>query len=263
MKTTSNIAYELQEGDGIPLVLLHGLCEDHSIWSDFISSFPGRRIIRIDLPGFGQSEVYGNGSLRAMAEAIHKVLQKEQVRQSIMIGHSMGGYVALEYAKKHGAERLAGLGLFHSHPYEDTQERKDIRRKTIAHIDNYGTAQYVQQLFQGMTTQRYSQSNPEIIASLTEKGRRFSASGVATAIEAIRTRKDNSEVLRELHCPVLFIVGAEDQIIPKKMSLQQLVLPKIGDIHILPETGHLGMVEKKEQTQGIVNNFIALCEMYV
>jgi pimeloyl-ACP methyl ester carboxylesterase len=172
----------------------------------------------------------------------------------------MGGYVALEYAKKHGAERLMGLGLFHSHPYEDTQERKDIRRKTIAHIDNYGTAQYVQQLFQTITTQEYSQSHPDLIQSLTEKGRQCSASGVATAIEAIRTRKDNTEVLRELHCPVLFIVGAKDQIIPAKMSIQQLVLPRIADIHVLSDVGHLGMIEKKEETQEIVRNFIDLCE---
>lgn len=262
MKTTSNIAYVVQEGKGIPLVLLHGLCEDHEIWSEFIKAFPGRHIIRIDLPGFGQSEVYGNGSLRAMAEAVHKVLQKEQVRKSIMIGHSMGGYVALEYAKKHGEERLAGLGLFHSHPYEDTQERKDIRRKTIAHIDNYGTAQYVQQLFQSITTLQFNKEHSEVIDALVKKAQRLSATGVATAIEAIRTRKDNTEVLRDLRCPVLFIVGAKDQIIPAKMSLQQLILPKIADIHLLPETGHLGMIENKEETQKMVSNFIELCEMY-
>ena len=262
MKTTSNIAYAVQEGSGIPLVLLHGLCEDHEIWSEFIKAFPGRHILRIDLPGFGQSEVYGNGSLRAMAEAVHKVLQKEQIKKSIMVGHSMGGYVALEYARKHGEDRLAGLGLFHSHPYEDSQERKDIRRKTIAHIDNYGTAQYVQQLFQSIATPAFNKENTEIIAALAEKAVRFSVTGVATAIEAIRTRKDSSEVLRELHCPVLFVVGAKDQIVPAKMSMQQLVLPKIADIHIIPETGHLGMLENKDQTQKILENFIVLCEMY-
>lgn len=261
MKTTSNIAYIVQEGTGVPLVLLHGLCEDHEIWSDFIGAFPDRYIIRIDLPGFGGSEVYGNGSLRAMAEAVHKVLQKEQVKKSILIGHSMGGYVALEYAKKQGPEKLAGLGLFHSQPYEDTQERKDIRRKAIAHIDNYGTATYVTQLFQGMTDSKFSAEHPDVIERLIQKGLKFSATGIATAIEAIRTRKDNTEVIREIPCPVLFIVGENDQIIPAKMSIQQLSLPKIADIHILPGIGHLGMIEDPAATQAIVKNFISLCEM--
>jgi pimeloyl-ACP methyl ester carboxylesterase len=261
MKTTSNIAYTVQEGKGTTLVLLHGLCEDHSVWDDFIGAFAERHIIRIDLPGFGASEVYGNGSLRAMAEAVNKVLQKEQVKKSILIGHSMGGYVALEYAKKQGAEKLAGLGLFHSHPYEDSQERKDTRRKTIAHIDNYGTSAYIKQLFEGLTTPEFSQANPEVIQGLIEKGLKVKAHGVVNALEAMRTRKDTSEVLRDITCPVLFIVGEKDQISPKKMSLQQLALPNTADIHILPNIGHLGMLEDKETTQKIVKNFISLCEL--
>jgi pimeloyl-ACP methyl ester carboxylesterase len=261
MKTTSNIAYYVQEGKGTPIVLLHGLCEDASVWDDFLSAFAERHIIRIDLPGFGQSALYGNGSLRAMSEAINKVLQKEQVKKSVMIGHSMGGYVALEYAKKHGTEKLAGLGLFHSHPYEDTQERKDVRKKTIAHIDNYGTGTYIKQLFQSLTTPAFNEANAELIQTMTDKALKINATSVANAIEAIRTRKDNSEMLKELACPVLFIVGEEDQISPKKMSLQQLSLPMTADIHILPNVAHLGMIEATEITQTIVKRFVTHCEL--
>jgi pimeloyl-ACP methyl ester carboxylesterase len=263
MKTTSNIAYYVQEGKGTPIVFLHGLCEDAGVWENFITAFAERHIIRIDLPGFGASEIYGNGSLRAMAEAVNKVLQKEQVKKSILIGHSMGGYVALEYAKKHGAEKLAGLGLFHSHPYEDTQERKDVRKKTIAHIDNYGTQTYIKQLFQSLATPDFTAANADLINALTEKALKISATSVANAIEAIRTRKDNSEMLKELACPVLFIVGEEDQISPKKMSLQQLILPMAADIHILPKVAHLGMFEAVETTQNIVNQFITHCEIEI
>ncbi len=261
MKTTSNIAYTVQEGKGTPIVFLHGLCEDHGVWDDFISAFAERHIIRIDLPGFGASEVYGNGSLRAMAEAVNKVLQKEQIKKSIMIGHSMGGYVALEYTKKQGNDKLAGLGLFHSHPYEDTQERKDIRKKTIAHIENYGTSTYIKQLFENLATAEFNAAHPEKINALIDKALHIKPHGVVIALEAMRTRKDTSEVLRDITCPVLFIVGEKDQVSPKKMSLQQLTLPNTADIHILPNIGHLGMLEDRENTQSIVKRFVSLCEM--
>lgn len=263
MKTTSNIAYYVQEGQGTPLVLLHGLCEDSSIWNDIIAAFPNRYIIRIDLPGFGKSAIYGNGSLRAMAEAVHKVLQKEQVKKSILIGHSMGGYVALEYVKKQGNEKISGLGLFHSHPFEDTQERKDIRKKTIAHIDNYGITQYVKQLFEAMTATNFSAKHPEIIKALIEKGMSNSTTGVANALEAMRTRKDTTEILKEVNVPVLFIVGEKDQTVPLKMSLQQLYLPNIADIHILNGVGHLGMVEVPAECKNIIGNFVNLCDSMI
>jgi pimeloyl-ACP methyl ester carboxylesterase len=261
LKSTSNITYHVQEGQGTPIVFLHGLCEDHSIWDEFVQPFAERHIIRIDLPGFGASEVYGNGSLRAMAEAVNKVLQKERVSKSIMIGHSMGGYVALEYAKKQGAERMAGLGLFHSHPFEDSQERKDIRKKNIAHIDNYGTKAYIEHLFQNLTTPEFMVANKERMATLTEKALKTKAHGVVNALEAMRTRKDNTEILRDFNYPILFIVGLKDQTISPKLNLQQLHLPNLADIHILPNVAHLGMIEAKEQTQNIINHFVKLCEL--
>lgn len=259
MKFTSNIAYEVQEGKGTPIVLLHGLCEDLHVWDEFIGAFSEKHVIRIDLPGFGASELYGNGSIRAMAEAIHKVLQKEQVTKSVMVGHSMGGYVALEYARKF-PERLAGLGLFHSHPYEDTHERKLIRRKTIAHIEDYGTKTYLQQLFGGLATPEFSINNSNILNALIDRALSIKAGHIANALEALRTRRDNTEVLRSSIYPVLFILGAKDQITPIKVSLPQVHLPNCTDIHILPNVAHLGMYEAPEVTQTILKHFVALCD---
>lgn len=260
IKKTSGITYTVQEGEGIPLIFLHGLCESHVIWLDFIKIFEGRKIICIDLPGFGDSEVYGNGSIRAMAEAIHKVLQKEKAIESVLIGHSMGAYVALEFAKKHH-EKLKGLGLFHSHPYEDSQEKKDARRKTIAHIENYGTNTYVRQLFENLAPVSFYSEHPEVLNYLIDNGLKAKAHGVINALEAIRNRKKHDDTLRDIACPVLFIVGEKDTIIPQANSLAQLNLPNIADIHILPNIGHIGMFEDKEATQQIVQRFVKLCEM--
>lgn len=259
IKKTSEITYAVQEGEGTPIVFLHGMCESHEIWLEFITIFKGRKLICIDLPGFGASEIYGNGSIRAMAEAIYKVLQKEKVAQSILIGHSLGGYVALEYAKKHD-DKLKGLGLFHSHPFEDSQERKDARRKSISHIENYGANAYITQLFENLAAPEFFKSRPELLNELTNKALKTKAYGVTNALEAIRNRKIHIETLRDINCPVLFIVGEKDQIISKANSMAQLSLPRTADIHILPHVGHLGMIEDKEATQQIVNRFVMLCE---
>ncbi len=137
------VAYQV-EGKGTAVVLVHGFCEDSTIWEEFRAGLleENYRLISIDLPGFGRSEVLPVVNIEQMAEAVHAVLLKLNISKAVFIGHSMGGYAGLAFARLY-PELLMGLGLFHSHPYADSEEKKENRRRSVAFIKRQGHALFV------------------------------------------------------------------------------------------------------------------------
>ena len=117
--------YYHSKGKGPAVVLLHGFCEDSRIWEDFKADLLEEkyRVVLIDLPGFGQSDVVQDISIAEMSEAVIAVLDALKLKEVILIGHSMGGYVSLALAENY-AERLAGLGMFHSQALPDNEEKQ-------------------------------------------------------------------------------------------------------------------------------------------
>ena len=131
-----------EEGSGPPIVFLHGFCETHEIWKDFVKPLSTRfRVILIDLPGFGRSEILPTPfTIDDVGNTVANWLIENQVLKSILIGHSLGGYVTLSVAERH-SQLLEGIGLFHSMAFEDTQEKKENRNKVIEFVRRNGVQQ--------------------------------------------------------------------------------------------------------------------------
>lgn len=253
------IAYQ-SKGRGPAIVLLHGFCEDSSVWDDFKTDLLEEkyRVICIDLPGFGQSDVFENTSIEKMAELVNGVVEDLGLEQFILIGHSMGGYVSLAYAKKY-AKKLLGLGMFHSQPYADTADKKEGRQKSIDFIKQHGHILYVKQLIPKLFTEKYAKSQAFLMDKLIYRASQYAAAGIVNALEAMINRPDRSKVLEGFKKPVLFIIGKEDGAIPADNSLAQTHLPTQASIHLLEKVGHMGMFEAKKQTQKILRQFVTLC----
>lgn len=254
-----DIAYEV-EGKGPDIVLLHGFCEDRSIWENFRGDLLEEqyRVTTIDLPGFGDSGRLPSPSIGAMAQAVRAVLEELDLSDIVVIGHSMGGYVALAYAEQ-GADGLVGLGLFHSHPYADTEEKKETRTKSIDFINRQGHILYVKQMIPNLFEDKFARSNAFLLDKLIFNATRYDSGGITDALQAMRDRPDRSEVLRGLSCPVLFIIGKEDGAIPHEMSMAQTHLPRTASIHLLDKVGHMGMFEAERAIQKIVRDFAEFC----
>ncbi|MEL6922563.1 MAG: alpha/beta hydrolase [Bacteroidota bacterium] len=253
------IAYS-KEGKGVPLVFIHGFCEDSRVWDEFIERFVDWcKIIRIDLPGFGQSEVQPGASIADMAEGVNTVLEYLKIDQFFLIGHSMGGYVSLAYAEQY-ASNLMGLCLFHSQPYADSAEKKQGRQKGIDFIRRIGHTLYVKQLIPALFSKDFASDHQMLIEKLSFRANQYDSAGIIGGLEAMKNRPDRSEVLRQLSCPVLFIVGKEDGAIPTSASLEQLYLPEVASIHLLPRVGHMGMFEATKKCYLIIKNFVEFCQ---
>jgi len=253
-----NIHYT-QTGDGTPVVLLHGFCEDRRIWHDFQTDLArDYQVIAIDLPGFGQSETLENASINNYAEGVRAIIEQLNLQDLILIGHSMGGYVALAFAEKN-ASSLLGLGLFHSHPFADEADKKDARTKAAEFVKTHGAGTYTSQLLPKLFAPDFSKKHPEIIRQLVENAASYTNEGIVAALQAMRDRPDRSAVLQTLQCPVLFIIGEKDTAVSQEYSSAQTHLPQTAAIHILPKVGHMGMFEASEETLKIVRDFIRFC----
>lgn len=250
------IAYDLK-GKGTTLVFLHGFGETRQMWANYLPYFKAYQTLTIDLPGAGDSDVM-DVSIARMAKIVHAVLLAEGIEKCVFIGHSMGGYVALAFAKMY-EQKLLGYCLFHSQPHADTEEKKAARNKAINFVKKNGNGAYFKGLLPMLFANDFIKNNPNILDDLVKAGSKMDANAVIYQLEAMRDRPDNQAVLINAKVPVCFIIGKEDVAVPAANSLNQTYLPKISDIHILQNVGHMGMYEATQKTVTVLKQFIQFC----
>ncbi len=247
------------EGQGPTVVLLHGFLENYHVWDDFIRHLASHfSVLAIDLPGFGKSAVYSeNHGMPFMAEAVKYIMDCEKISRAFLIGHSMGGYVSLAFAKLF-PESLKGLVLFHSQAAGDEAQGKKNRSRTIEVVKKdhkIFISQFIPLLF--------AESNVPVfkdkIAHLRNESLKTSAEGVIASLAGMRNRDDNLQLLENINVPVFFVIGKQDSRIPLPKILSQISLPKHAEAIILDKVGHMGFVEAPEKIFPAVQSF---CERY-
>ncbi len=247
-------------GHGSVLVLLHGFCESKELWRDFEDSLSAKyRVISIDLPGFGESRLEVESlSIGYMAEQVKELLDDIEVTDCVMVGHSLGGYVSLDFAERY-PECLQGIGLFHSTAFADSEEKKVNRNRIIEFIETRGLEPFVTSFVPPLFAAQDVDGLEEEVEKVIEIARKTNPVAALETTKAMRDRKDYSDVLTDLHCPVLYIVGKEDGAVPMEASLAQCHLPKDAVVHFYEQTGHMGMIEKKEDSIKAVGAFMEYC----
>lgn len=255
----SKIAYQ-SAGQGAVLVLLHGFCEDNTMWADLVPLLSKKyRVLTIDLSGFGYSDLLKEHSIAAMARTVYAVCQAEKIDRAVVIGHSMGGYVGLELAAQY-PDCLLGLGLLHSHPFADSEEKTNNRLKTIAFVERHGIAPFAGQFVRNLFPPAFVQQHKALIEDLVHQTSLHHSDAVVAASKAMIGRKDHRATLQELACPVLMVVGTADKAIASTHSFAQLALPNTGSVHILEGVGHMAHLEAPAETLEIMVDFLEFCE---
>jgi pimeloyl-ACP methyl ester carboxylesterase len=257
-------------GKGKPVILLHGFGEDGDIWTNQIEFLQEHCFLIIpDLPGSGRSDMISDMSMEGMAEVIKELFSNEisQVSPpggdlegagSILLGHSMGGYISLAFAEKY-PELLSAFGLVHSSAFADNEEKKANRLKSISFIKKYGPYEFLRSSIPELFYPGQDGSGPSepLIEKLVEKSRAFSTEAIVAYYEAMIARPDRSEVLQEFQKPILYIIGEHDKAVPFEQSMQQCYLPSRSHIHILRNTAHMGMLEETDKFNLAVLQFIS------
>ncbi|MEO1712404.1 MAG: alpha/beta hydrolase [Bacteroidota bacterium] len=243
------------EGEGSNLVLLHGFGEDHRIWQPLVDSLDGYRKILIDLPAFGASDRLSEPSIKGFALAVQGVLDHLGINSFHLMGHSMGGYTSLALLEEN-PEQVLSLGLIHSHPYADTEEKKRSRAKSMEFIEKNGPTPYLKQLYTALFPKAYHQQNPNLISDLIERALPWDTAPILDGLDAMRKRPDRSQVIQDFQRPVLFLSGDLDVVVPEDYRLKQPLLAQAGSTHQLSNIGHMSMIEDPALFVHIVRDFL-------
>jgi len=242
------------KGSGTPVIFLHGFCESNAIWkylSEELSfSF---RVLCPDLPGFGQNNSLNIDSLEDVASTLNSWLDEHNIAKCILIGHSLGGYVTLAFAASF-PEKLMGFGLFHSTCYSDTLEKKATRNKVISYLQTHGVKEFTDTFIPGLFYNKSKEVQVSIDKLLKDAGS-CSQETLIAYTRAMRDRSDRCHVMNS-KMPILFIAGEKDGAVTIEQSLQQTKHLNPEFVHILPETGHMGMFERRVETTKMVADFL-------
>lgn len=256
----SEIFYQVY-GNGKPVVLLHGFAEDHTIWKEQVSFLQEHCLLLVpDIPGSGKSQLLTkeNAAIEDYADVVNALLEFEQIEKCILIGHSMGGYVALAFAEKF-QNKLTAFGFVHSTAFADSEEKKNIRRKAIKLIEEYGVYPFLKNSTPNLFSETYKKDHPERMSELIERGKSFSKEALIQYYVAMINRPDRTGVLETSKVSVLFIIGTEDVAAPMEDLLKQVHLPKVSHIQIIDDVGHMSMWEKPIELNNHLLRFIMEC----
>jgi len=247
-----NLSYT-DRGKGFPLVLLHGYLETKEVWDDFAEQLAVKhRVIIPDIPGHGQSELLAPiHSMELMADAL---LFHLKISSCYMVGHSMGAYVMLAFADKY-PELLAGMLVFHSSVYADTEEKKQNRLNEIALIEKRQLQQVIEQHLPHTFARPMLPEYQAHIQRLTQKALQHNPQGVCALIRGMMERPDRQDLVKQWGKPLGFVFGANDNFIPQAAALKMQTLNPQSQVYWLKHSGHMGFIEEPETSLQLVISF--------
>ncbi len=245
------------QGKGPTVVLLHGFLENISMWDDLAEVLSKRnRVVCIDLLGHGQSENLGYlHTMEQMSEVVVSVLKVLRVRKSILVGHSMGGYVALAFAECF-PNKVKGLCLLNSTACADSLQKQQNRDRAISvvkknHISFIRTA--VPLLFRSKNRTLFS----EAISKVKNEALKTSKQGVIAALEGMKIRQDKVAILHSSHFKKMMILGEKDPVLSPASLLRQA--EGTDTVVVKFSEGHMSLIENKEATITAIVEFAKSC----
>lgn len=233
------------QGTGPVLVFLHGFLEDLSMWKNIIGAFEEtNRVICVDLLGHGKTGNLGYiHSMEDQSEMLNHLLLSLNIPHSVMVGHSMGGYVALAFAERY-PESLTALCLMNSTAMADDQEKKRNRDRGINAVkQNHKT--FVRLSIPNLFSEENRAVFAKEINEITESALKMSQQGIIAALEGMKIREDRTKILAASNLPILMIIGKKDPALDYRVLVKQSEMGTVKNVVF--EDGHMSHVENKTE----------------
>jgi len=229
-------------GSGVPVVFVHAFPLNHRMWGPQLLGLRDRAmVIAVDLPGFGQSPPAEAPSIPGFAEAVLGVLDHHGIDRAVVVGCSMGGYVAQALALAH-PDRVAAIGLAGTRSRADTPEVKARRDELVAIVRERGMAPVPERQLPKLLGPD-AQRDPGLVRLVREIVLEATPAGLMGAAVAMASRADVTPRLAAITCPAVVIIGTEDAIIPlAEANAMAAALPRGRSVPIAG-AGHLANLE--------------------
>lgn len=247
-----NICFNTR-GQGFPIVFLHGFGSTKHVWDNVY--LPEYEVICIDLPGSGGTDFDDDGNIFTMAKVVDFVITFLQIKRFAIVGHSMGGYVALAVLEKYSS-KVCGICLLHTTPLPDSEFKKQKRLQMIKLIQEKGPSRFLSSFIPQLFPESKKETYEFVINQAIQTGSNLNASGLKWQLIAMMNRPDFSPMLFKCNLPVFWVIGKEDTILPYEQCLElsnQLINAVIFNLN---NVGHMLHLEKPETFLEICRSFI-------
>ncbi|MBI2845929.1 MAG: alpha/beta hydrolase [Chloroflexi bacterium] len=226
------------------LIMLHGAGGTHRIWLLQVNGLQNFRAIALDLPGHGRSGSAGRESITSYADFVLEFLGALGIEKAIIVGHSMGGAIALELALRQGPQ-IIGLILV------GTGARLRVRPEFL-----HGLQENVEDTISSLVTWFYGSGAEKETLHQGEAELRASQPEVLFDDFSACDRFDVMQRLGEIGVPTLVICGDEDRLTPPNYA--QYLRDHIpgARVVVVPGAGHMVMLEKPQEVTEAMQSFL-------
>ncbi|MER7843897.1 alpha/beta hydrolase [Kitasatospora sp. NPDC096077] len=249
-----------ESGTGTPLVLLHAFPLNSSMWSAQLDALPGLtgdevRVLAPDQRGFGGTELgHDEPSLDLVADDLALLLDAAGIDRAVLGGLSMGGYVALAFARRH-PDRLAGLLLANTRATADTDAVRADRERIAAAVtarDSVGLL-----LDERVAAKQLGPDSQHLVDRVQTMVAAAPPAAVAWTQRAMAARPDSLEVLAGIRVPVALLAGAQDALVPPEEAERMLAAHPDAELTVVPGVGHLSALESPGAFDTAVRRLLA------
>lgn len=253
---TFTLSYS-EQGQGLPLILLHGFPFNSTLWREQARSLSDAcRLIMPDLRGFGQSEAAeGTYAMALMAQDVLNLMDKLELEQAAIMGHSMGGYVALALWNL-APQRFSAFGLIASHAWADSEAQRQGREQLIEQVSARGAAAVIDAMLPRLFVPNLPEDEPirEQARLMMQAARPTS---LMSAIRGMMYRPDSSALLPRINVPALILCGDSDPIVPLARAEEMARLLPEATLITIENAAHMPMLEQPQATAFALRTFLS------
>ncbi len=250
-----NLCYT-DAGEGLPLVFVHGFPLSRGVWQKQIEALrPSYRVVAPDLRGLGESEPQpGPTTMAQCAADLRALLQQLATGPVVLIGHSMGGYVALAFARQF-PEMLRGLVLVCTKAGQDNSEAAAGRRALAEKVKAKGVHVVLDEMAPKMLSP--GNQDPQMAAQVFGFMASSKPAGVVGALLGMAERPDATSLLAQITVPTLVITGADDALIPRAESDKLAGAIPGAQLTVIPHAGHLVAFEQPDEFNRVLKEWLS------
>lgn len=240
------LAYD-DHGIGLPVIFLHAFPLNRSMWDLQLRTLLDEqrfRLVALDWRGFGASGIDATiSTMELLADDVAALMDALGMQQAVLCGLSMGGYVAFAFTRKY-PQRLRALILADTRPEADSDEVKASREQVAEIALTQGVEAIANLQVPRLLAASTREQRLEVEVSVRQMIDAATPQGIAAAARGMARRVDSTDMLAQITCPTLVLVGEEDSVTPPNVA--QAYAAKIAGAQyiVIPQAGHLSNIEQ-------------------
>jgi 3-oxoadipate enol-lactonase len=258
---TTTMSY-VDQGQGLPVVLLHGFPLDHTMWAAQINALVGvARMIAPDLRGFGKTplgmiDASRGVSMEQHADDVAELLDRLSIGEPVVLcGFSMGGYVAWQFVRKY-PERLRALVPWDTRAVADTEEARAGRIQMAENVAEWGSPRIAEMMGPKLFAAETFAKQPEVVQAVRVVVGKTLPAGIAAAARGMAARPDMTSLLPTINVRTMVVVGEHDAISPPaEMKTIADAIPE-AEFVVIPDAGHMSTMENPAAANATLVRFV-------